>query len=209
LLKLYGTNSQAFIGTVKYRGTARAVVLAQPGQNPFLPGYPGASGLLFASRHEVLQGVHMLFVKLEPESIKETPLWEYRGDFKSVLSAKMTPAEFKMQRDNVNNLLSLADVMQSTHTPKQVKAHWARHILAAIKWPCYTSMRARIFLRRQGCLPLEKEAQATAVNQEVQKICSGRGGSVSPAEVIDALTLGDEVRLNCPFETPVLQITLK
>jgi hypothetical protein len=109
LFKHYGTNTQQFIGAVKYKGKARAAVFAQPGQNPFLPRYPGARGLLFASRHEVLKGIHMLFVKLERRSSKETPLWEYRGDFESVLSAKMTPAEFNMQRDDVSNLsLSLS-----------------------------------------------------------------------------------------------------
>jgi len=104
LLKHYGTNTQQFIGTVRYKGTPHAAVFAQPGQNPFLPRYPGARGLLFASRHEVLTGVHMLFVKLERGSSKETPLWEYRGGFESVLSAKMTPAEFNMQRDDVSYL---------------------------------------------------------------------------------------------------------
>jgi hypothetical protein len=110
-LEHYGTNTQQFIGTVKYKNTPRAAVLAQPVQNPFLPGYPGACGLLFASRHEVLEEVHMLFVKLESQS-KGTPQWEYRGDYESILSAKMTPAEFKMQRHDVSNITFHAEVVR-------------------------------------------------------------------------------------------------
>jgi hypothetical protein len=101
LLKYCGTNTQAFIGTVNFKNTPRPAVFAQPVQNPFLPQHPGARGLLFASRHEVLGSIHMLFVRLEPQS-KQTPEWEYRGHYESVLSAKMTPAEFKMQRQDVS-----------------------------------------------------------------------------------------------------------
>lgn len=105
MLKHYGTNTQHFIGYLKVRGARRHAVLAQPGQNPYLPTVPGASGLLFASRHEVLSCVHMLFVRLEPQP-KETPEWEYRGDYRSTLSAKMTADEFKMQRHDVSGFLS-------------------------------------------------------------------------------------------------------
>ncbi|KIM85967.1 hypothetical protein PILCRDRAFT_816517 [Piloderma croceum F 1598] len=173
LLKHYGTNTQQFIGTVKYTGKARAAVFAQPGQNPFLPRCPGARGLLFASRHEVLKGIHMLFVKLERQSSKETPLWEYRGDFESILSAKMTPAEFNMQRDDV-------------------KIKWANHLLSKVKWDCYTSMRARIYLQKQGLLPYDKKSQTAAVEQEMNRIRKRQGGKLSAEDVIAALARGDE-----------------
>lgn len=192
LLKHYGTNTQQFIGTVKYKGKARAAVFAQPGQNPFLPKYPGARGLLFASRHEVLKGIHMLFVKLERQSSKKTPLWEYRGDFESVLSAKMTSAEFNMQRDDVSHL-SFSCRSSAQLTLVKVKINWANHLLSKVKWDCYTSMRARIYLRKKGLLASNGKSQTVAVEQEMNKIRKRQGGKLSAEDVIAALARGDEV----------------
>lgn len=179
---------------MNYKGTPRAAVFAQPGQNPFLPPHPGARGLLFASRHEVLSEIHMLFVKLEPRT-KGTPAWEYRGDYESTLSAKMTPAEFKIQKYDVSNLFFLTQVVRSVLTPVQVKVNWALHILDLVKWDCYTSMRARIYLRKIGQLPTDEKAQNEAIDKEVDRIRNKCGGSLSVDDMIQALTRGDEVWL--------------
>lgn len=51
--------------------------------------------------------MHMLFVRLDPKG-KDTPLWEYRGDYESTVSATMTAAEFAMQRQDVTHSFSLS-----------------------------------------------------------------------------------------------------
>ena len=142
----------------------------------------------------------MLFVKLERRSSKETPLWEYRGDFESVLSAKMTPGEFNMQRDDVSNLslslplsLSLWPLKRTVHTLVKVKTHWANHLLSTVKWDCYTSMRARIYLRKKSLLSSDDKSQTAAVEQEMNRIRKRQGGKLSPEDVIAALARGDEV----------------
>jgi hypothetical protein len=56
-------------------------------------------------------------------------------------------------------------------------------------------MRARIYLRKMGQLPTDEKAQIEAVNEEVGKIRSKRGGSLSVDDMIQALTRGDEVWL--------------
>ena len=62
-------------------------------------------------------------------------------------------------------------------------------------------MRARIYLRKTGRLPTDKEAQTKAVNREISRIRERRGGPLSVDDVIQALALGDEVWLHAVFMT--------
>ncbi|KAK7041052.1 hypothetical protein R3P38DRAFT_3179580 [Favolaschia claudopus] len=54
LLKQYGVLNQAFLGYFKATD-GRGAVFPQPELNPFLPDKPGAPGLIFASRFEIVK----------------------------------------------------------------------------------------------------------------------------------------------------------
>lgn len=73
----------------------RRVVFPRLDLNPNIPSRPGEPGLIFASRHEILENPPWtLFVKLR----NETPaVWLYLGEYKCTLSGKMTAEQFAGQ----------------------------------------------------------------------------------------------------------------
>ena len=56
------------------------------------------------------------------------------------------------------------------------------------EWQVYTSMRARIWLRKHG-----RDLSASNVRQELRRIQENKPGFLSDQDVIEALERGDEV----------------
>jgi hypothetical protein len=69
--------------------------------NPAMPLLPGEPGLLFASRHEVLDGWWGVFRR---HLNGKDAVWLYLGEYESTLIGKMTKEQFCAQRESVSCL---------------------------------------------------------------------------------------------------------
>jgi len=70
----------------------RRVVFPQFGLNPAMPSAPGHPGLMFASRHEILE--HPPWTMFRKGSGSGGAVWLYLGDYECELVGKMTGTEF-------------------------------------------------------------------------------------------------------------------
>ncbi|KAF6746321.1 hypothetical protein DFP72DRAFT_923170 [Ephemerocybe angulata] len=158
----------------------RRLVFPMPEMNPAMPLHPGESGLLFASRHEVLSDPPWGVFRKNLDGGEAR--WLYLGEYESVLVGRMTKAQFRMQR-------------------AMVKARWAKLIIEQKAFECYSCMRARIALRKHGLLVgNEVEVQALVAN-EVDQIENGEGLELGEEDVIRAFDMGEEaidiIRMKC------------
>jgi len=71
----------------------RRVVFPQFGLNPAMPSAPGHPGLIFASRHEILEHPPWTVFR-KGSSGSGKAVWLYLGDYECELVGKMTGAEF-------------------------------------------------------------------------------------------------------------------
>ena len=69
-----------------------------------------------------------------------------------------------------------------------MKNAWATKIKTIKEWQVYTTMRARIWLRKHG-----RDISGSNVQQELRRIQENKPGSLSDQDVIEALERGDEV----------------
>jgi hypothetical protein len=65
------------------------------------------------------------------------------------------------------------------------------------KWEVYTSMRARILLRKTNPSLVTKDS--IQEREEVERVKKGNGGELTVEEIVEALERGDEV---CYFFSP-------
>ena len=78
----------------------------------------------------------------------------------------------------------------------KVKREWAKALLGVKQFEVYVSMRARIALRKHGCIPLEdKKKEKTVIEKEIESVKANNGRPVDAGDIIRALERGDEVRL--------------
>lgn len=78
----------------------------------------------------------------------------------------------------------------------KVKSEWAKALLVVKQFDIYVSMRARIALRKHGCIPLkDKNKEDALISKEMDAIKAKNGRSVDPGDIISALERGDEVCL--------------
>ncbi|TFK75053.1 hypothetical protein BDN72DRAFT_607116 [Pluteus cervinus] len=189
LRKTYGGSDQHFISfTPKSRDPGssssshpkgRPIVFPEPELNPEIPREPGAPGLIFASRHEILE--HPPWSVFRKVSGSASPVvWTYLGEYKNELCGKMTAAQFQQQRP-------------------EVKERWGGLVVKAKQCNAYVAMRARIGLRKAhpGKPISEKD-----VEKEMVKIKKGYNPiSVSDKDVIKAFCDGDEgvdiIKMRC------------
>lgn len=88
----------------KARGDGkRRLVFPMPNMNPAMPVIPGHSGLLFASRHEVLENPPWGVFRRHLDG--KTATWLYLGEYESKLVGKMTKDEFSAQKESVSTTL--------------------------------------------------------------------------------------------------------
>ncbi|KDR85968.1 hypothetical protein GALMADRAFT_235162 [Galerina marginata CBS 339.88] len=158
----------------------RRIVFPMLDMNPAMPSRPGEPGLVFASRHEILENPPWtLFCKPSPSPA----VWLYLGEYESALCGKMTAEQFKSQT-------------------LVVKKEWAKLILKMKAFDVYVSMRARIALRVASTLPAEdKETEEDLIKAEMQAVKNKKGLPVTEEDVITALSKGDEgidiIRMTC------------
>ena len=175
----------------------RRVVFPQFGLNPAMPNAPGHPGLMFASRHEILENPPWtVFRKGLTDSGKA--VWLYLGDYECELVGMMTAQEFSSLAISVSSFFFFRSFSLGSLTLLflKVKSEWAKALLVVKQFDVYVSMRARIALRKHGCIPLEdNKKEGALINKEMDAIKANKGRPVDAADIISALERGDEVRL--------------
>ncbi|KAK7047004.1 hypothetical protein R3P38DRAFT_3423635 [Favolaschia claudopus] len=109
LLKQYGVLNQTFLGYFKATD-GRGAIFPQPELNPFLPDKPGAPGLIFASRFEIVKDHEgmpwALFCKHTGKG-KGKVVWRYMGEYRNVHCGDLTPEQFGGQTQRVKMQLPM------------------------------------------------------------------------------------------------------
>ncbi|KIM36909.1 hypothetical protein M413DRAFT_282123 [Hebeloma cylindrosporum] len=157
----------------------RRAVFLQPGSNPSVPSAAGQPGLVFAWRHKILENAPWSVFRKGLSGSGEV----YLGDYRCEMVGKMSPMEFR----------SLAP---------SIKSGCAKELLLVEKYDRYVSMRARIALRKHGCIPLADKSKADVLfDEEVDAIKANNGRPLDAGDIISALERGDEainlVRMIC------------
>ncbi|KAI0061877.1 hypothetical protein BV25DRAFT_1826167 [Artomyces pyxidatus] len=144
--------------------------------NPGMPSTPGQPGTLIANRYDMLgsQPVGM-FVRAPEQAV-----WLYLGDYELKKSDRfLSRAEFKA-------------------LPEACRRKWAKEVLRPQKWCCYTSMRARIWLRKNG--RVLTDANFEIAHSKRRELPQAIG--LEEADVLKALDAGEE-KLNVIVCRPV------
>ncbi|KAJ7715840.1 hypothetical protein B0H16DRAFT_1339519 [Mycena metata] len=188
----YGGSDQQFLATFhpnKGADRHRRVVFPQAELNPFLPRAPGAPGLIFASRMEIVEDPTpptppwALFLKDDPTG---KTVWRYMGDYRNRRCGSLTAEQFKSQT-------------------LEVKHKWARLLLGSRKHDVYVAMRARIALRKAGVAVIPGDAVEA---REMKLVKAERKGKppvnaidLNEQDIVAALSRGDEtidiIQLEC------------
>ncbi|KAJ7636652.1 hypothetical protein FB45DRAFT_1024750 [Roridomyces roridus] len=172
----YGGNPMYFVVDFSLERKGRKAVFPEVYLNPLLPDQPGAPGLIYASREEIIDGTPWA-VFCKKQSGKVPAVWRYMGDYVNERCGEPTPEEVRAQDDTITE-------------------KWAEHIYKTKMWDVYVEMRARIALRKAG-----RDIPKSAVDQEMKKIRKGGGLPVTMKDIIKALERGDEkigiVRMKC------------
>ncbi|KAJ6548626.1 hypothetical protein B0H19DRAFT_1074465 [Mycena capillaripes] len=159
------------------RYAGRPVICGTPRINPYLAAYSGDPGLMCSVRQVMVNGVPWsVFL---PRTIDGKVLWLYLGEYGFELVGNMTTAQF----------IDQSDEFQSAR---------AKKLLKTIKFDEYVKMHARIGLRKWGHAITEQN-----VTREMARIRKHQGLHLNEANVIEALSRGDEVipivRMECVF----------
>ncbi|KAK7047007.1 hypothetical protein R3P38DRAFT_2608348 [Favolaschia claudopus] len=185
LLKQYGVLNQTFLGSFKTTD-GRGAIFPQPELNPFLPDKPGAPGLIFASRFEIVEECEgmpwALFCKHTHKEKGKGIVWRYMGEYRNVHCGDLTPEQFGGQT-------------------QRVKQQWGSLLKKAKVVEAYVGIRARVALRKAGVrFTPGDEAEMRERREQVAK----RGGRPLPVEaqdIVDALSRGDEtigiIKMEC------------
>ncbi|KAJ7726761.1 hypothetical protein B0H16DRAFT_263158 [Mycena metata] len=160
----------------------RAVICPTPGPNPYLPARPGAPGLMCSVRQMMVNGAPWsVFL---PKEMHNHTVWFYFGEYIfELVPGSLTTAEFAEQND----------VFQSS---------WVKSILdRVVDADDYVRMRARIGLRKRGHATTEDNVAVEMAQIRQKKSTNRRAAKVTKADVIGALTRGEEriplVRMKC------------
>ncbi|EDR00627.1 uncharacterized protein LACBIDRAFT_313095 [Laccaria bicolor S238N-H82] len=202
LLRLaYGGSDQQFLQYIQPStnpsnpGTVRRMVWPQIEMNPLMPSVAGHPGIVFASRHEILENPPWTAWCRCLESPKA--MWCYLGEYESELCGQMSAEQFKDQ-------------------PQKAKEAWAELLIKGKAFDVYVAMRARIALRKHNVFPLEPQAledgkpetdeqvaerAKSLEDEEIKAIKRNKGRKVDSGDVIRAFSRGDEaidiIRMRC------------
>ncbi|KAJ7302803.1 hypothetical protein DFH08DRAFT_945505 [Mycena albidolilacea] len=201
LLDIFGVLNQTFIGYFKFHvnhdhdARRRGAIFPQPDLNPLLPDAPGAPGLIFASRFEIVDReiAWALFCKRKSDGGKI--VWRYMGQYENTHSGDMTAEQFKSQAAGASPFFLNAFLMFET-----VKQQWGKLLLKSKKVETYIAMRARIALRKAGVAFVPGDAIEKREMEEVTRR-GGRPLPVGVGDIVEALERGDEsigiIKLEC------------
>ncbi|PBK74034.1 hypothetical protein ARMSODRAFT_568800 [Armillaria solidipes] len=194
----YGGSAYQFLQTLKAHSIK--CVWPKKGLNPLVVDAPGAPGLMFASRLEIVESKPW-HVFSERQVDKQTR-WEYMGKYESVVSGRIEAEQFAGQSE-------------------EVKTQWGKLLLSSKKADVYVAMRARIALRKHGLRidndSVDREMEAItktmrkrSVYKEMTKdekreamneIKAREPLAITAEEIIDAFCNGDEhikiLRMEC------------
>ncbi|KAI0048583.1 hypothetical protein FA95DRAFT_1605089 [Auriscalpium vulgare] len=168
-----GGNPQSFLTTVSGarnlpRATREDRHLLFPNweQNPGLPEVPGQPGTLIANRLDIMKEPYVgVFVRADG-----VPVWLYMGNYKLEMSEQPLSAdEFKA-------------------LPQKTRNAWADALLAPQSWKCYTSMRARVWLRKNG-----REVAEEAVEAARRPGALANAMGLERKDMLAALDSGEEI----------------
>ncbi|KAF9461887.1 hypothetical protein BDZ94DRAFT_1323092 [Collybia nuda] len=171
--EMYGGSQFTLLATSTDK--SRNFIFPTPDINPDMPTIPGNPGLLLSCRREMTQVICTLFSRNETKPAR----WEYIGEYESRLLRQLSALEFTQQTQAMKNA-------------------WAKKIIKVKKWPVYTGIRARIFLRKDGQALTDENVEA-----EILRITSKatQSGALNASDVIKALERGEEqldiIRMTC------------
>ncbi|KAH6897896.1 hypothetical protein BKA70DRAFT_744804 [Coprinopsis sp. MPI-PUGE-AT-0042] len=155
--------------------------------NPSMPRFPGAPGLVFGSRHDILHdGPWSVFCPNVTNGSREHKRWTYLGEYESEIVGQLTAEEFRSQGANV-------------------KAEWGKQLTTRVRIKnieIFLKMRSRIGLRKSGDIPSGNDAKDNgAVATEMSNVIKFGGSPVDKADVIRAFERGEEriniIRMKC------------
>ncbi|KAK0459151.1 uncharacterized protein EV420DRAFT_305628 [Desarmillaria tabescens] len=194
----YGGSAYQFLQTLKTRNIK--CVWPKKCLNPLVVDAPGAPGLMFASRLEIVESKPW-HVFGERQVEKQTR-WEYMGKYESVVSGRIEAEEFAGQSE-------------------EVKTQWGKLLLSSKKADAYVAMRARIALKKHGLRidddsvdremeaitkkmrkrPVYKEMTKDEKRQLMKEIKARKPLAITAEEIVDAFCSGDEhikiLRMEC------------
>lgn len=180
LRQMYGGSDQQFLQFISPTRNPsgrkkRRIVFPMIDINPSMPSAPGDPGLVYASRHEILEDPPWtLFCK---DSAAKQAVWRYLGEYESELCGKMSAELFRSH-------------------PRAVRQAWGDSILKTKQWDIYVAMRARIALRKVD-MPLQVEQ----VEEEIKNIRSNNGRPITVEDIMAALECGEEavdiIKMQC------------
>ncbi|KAK0241272.1 hypothetical protein EDD85DRAFT_818263 [Armillaria nabsnona] len=191
----YGGSAYQFLQTLKTRNIK--CVWPKKGLNPLVVDAPGAPGLMFASRLEIVESKpwHVFSERQVDKQIR----WEYMGKYESVVSGRIEAEQFAGQSE-------------------EVKTQWGK---SSKKADVYVAMRARIALRKHGLRidnvsvdremeVITKKMRKRSVYKEITKdekrevmneIKARAPLAITAEEIVDAFCNGDEhikiLRMEC------------
>ncbi|KAK0195878.1 hypothetical protein F5146DRAFT_308783 [Armillaria mellea] len=123
----YGGSAYHFLQTLKARNIK--CVWPKKGLNPLVVDTPGAPGLIFASRLEIV--VSKPWHVFSERQVEKQIRWEYMGKYESVVSGRIEAEQF------------------AGHS-EEMRSQWGKLLLSSKKADVYVAMRARIALRKHG-----------------------------------------------------------
>ncbi|KAI0061875.1 hypothetical protein BV25DRAFT_711197 [Artomyces pyxidatus] len=183
LLEQYGCSDRQFLSKISVKRNIpltanrdRYVLFPMWANKPSLPTVPGQPGTLTTGRCDMLMYSPLSIFVRAPDK----PLWIYLGNYELRKSKKPLSAhEFKA-------------------LPYECRMKWAKDILTPQRSQCYTTMRARVWLRKQG-----RQVTADALEEAMEdlKKTADKIGLVE-ADVLNALDAGEE-ELNVHLCIPV------
>ncbi|KAF9000053.1 hypothetical protein BDZ89DRAFT_713270 [Hymenopellis radicata] len=148
-------------------GEALRLLFPSRDLSPLSVTQAGRPGLLFTSRTDI--GVDETPLHVFSEHTSEDKIrWSYVGEYTLAPAGRIESAQF-------------------AGFPANIQLMWGRLVAEKDHQEGYLAMRARIALRKTVDDPKEED-----VKHEMKKVEVGKGIRVSPADVVDALSSGDE-----------------
>jgi hypothetical protein len=105
---MYGGSDQQFLQYISPSRNPsgqkkRRIVFPMFDMNPSMPSAPGEPGLVYASRHEILE--HPPWTLFSKDAAAKKAVWRYLGEYENELCGEMSPEMFRNQQLVVSQYL--------------------------------------------------------------------------------------------------------
>jgi hypothetical protein len=193
LSTVYGGHSQQLIQYMnKVRSKENPTIWPDKDYNPYLPSSPGVPGLIFSARHDILEHDNWRLFVRSAKRANNLTVHDYYGTYTTSLVGYLTRIEFgnlthKVRRPTNNtDGYRLIDIIST-----QVQDKLLGTVFTRTYNEC-KAMRARIFFRKRGKLPVERTAIEKVIKKEVDTPCD-YGDGLSLEDIRRAFLHGEEV----------------